>query len=75
MWVGVESGVFTLRVRDNGRGMSDGERSAVRSLGILGMRERATLVGATFDVIGVPGQGTTITVRVPLRAAPNEARP
>jgi signal transduction histidine kinase len=39
------------------------------------MGERATLVGATFDVIGVPGQGTTITVRVPLRAAPNEARP
>jgi signal transduction histidine kinase len=75
VWVGVESGVFTLRVRDNGRGISDEERSAVRSLGILGMGERATLVGATFDVIGVPGQGTTITVRVPLRAAPNEARP
>lgn len=75
VWVGVESGVFTLRVRDNGRGISDEERSAVRSLGILGMGERATLVGATFDVIGVPGQGTTITVRVSLRAAPNEARP
>jgi signal transduction histidine kinase len=75
VWVGVESGVFTLRVRDNGRGISDEERSAVRSLGILGMGERATLVGATFDIIGVPGQGTTITVRVPLPAAPNEARP
>ena len=75
VWVGVESGVFTLRVRDNGRGISDEERSALRSLGILGMGERATLVGATFDIIGVPGQGTTITVRVPLRAAPSEARP
>jgi signal transduction histidine kinase len=75
VWVGVESGIFTLRVRDNGRGISDEERSAVRSLGILGMGERATLVGATFDIIGVPGQGTTITVRVPLLAAPNEARP
>ena len=68
VWAGVESGVFTLRVRDNGRGISDEERSAVRSLGILGMGERAALVGATFDITGVPGQGTTITVRVPLRA-------
>jgi signal transduction histidine kinase len=75
VWAGVEAGVFTLRVRDNGRGISDEERSAVRSLGILGMRERAALVGATFDITGLPGQGTTITVRVPLRPAVVEARP
>jgi signal transduction histidine kinase len=71
----VESGVFTLRVQDNGRGITDEERSAVRSLGILGMRERAALIGATLDIIGAPGQGTTLIVHVPLPAAARKVRP
>jgi signal transduction histidine kinase len=66
VWAGVESGAFVLRVHDNGRGITEEEQSGVRSLGILGMRERASLGGATFDVTGRLGQGTTITVRVPL---------
>jgi signal transduction histidine kinase len=74
VWAGVESGVFTLRIKDNGRGITDEERSAVRSLGILGMRERAILVGATFDITGAPGQGTTITIRVPLLAVDHEVK-
>ena len=28
--------------------------------GLLGMREQAALVGATFDVRSAPGEGTTI---------------
>ena len=72
---GVESGVFVLHVRDNGRGITDEERTDVRSLGILGMRERAALIGATFEIRSGPGQGTTVTVRVPLRAAPQTAVP
>ena len=71
----VESGVFTLRVQDNGRGITDEERSAVRSLGILGMRERATLIGATLDIIGAPGQGTTLILQVPGPAAARKVRP
>jgi signal transduction histidine kinase len=69
-----ESGGYTLRVRDNGRGITAEERLAVSSLGILGMRERAALVGATFEITSAPGQGTTITVRVPLGPAAGEAR-
>jgi signal transduction histidine kinase len=75
VWSGVESGVFTLRVRDNGRGITDEEQSAVSSIGILGMRERATRVGATFGIAGGPRQGTTITVHVPLHAVAVEDRP
>lgn len=75
VWAGVESGVFTLRVRDNGRGITEEERLAVRSLGILGMRERAALAGAMFEITGQPGKGSTITVRVPLAATPHEATP
>ncbi len=37
-----------------------------RSLGILGMRERAGMVGGTVDITGADGGGTRVTVRVPL---------
>ena len=46
------------------RGIRDEERLGARSLGILGMRERAALIGATF-VTGNPAQGTAVTVRIP----------
>jgi signal transduction histidine kinase len=58
---------FELRIRDNGGGISDAEVRNPRSIGLLGMRERASLVGATFDIAGRRGKGTSITVTVPLR--------
>jgi signal transduction histidine kinase len=64
-----ESGVFVLRVRDNGRGITDQEQSDRRSLGILGMRERALLAGATFEVTGSVAGGTELIVRVPPKAS------
>jgi len=70
----VESGVFTLRVQDDGRGITDEERSAVSSLGILGMHERAALIGATLEIIGAPGQGTALIVHVPRSAAARQVR-
>ena len=38
---------------------------ADNSLGILGMRERALLLGGEFAISGAPGEGTTATVRIP----------
>ncbi len=37
-----------------------------RSLGLLGMRERASLLGGTFQVHGRPGEGTRIRIEIPL---------
>jgi PAS domain S-box-containing protein len=36
-----------------------------RSLGIIGMRERATLLGGTFQLRSFPGQGTRIRIKIP----------
>ena len=36
-----------------------------RSLGIIGMRERATLLGGTFQLRSLPGQGTRIRIEIP----------
>jgi two-component system, NarL family, sensor histidine kinase UhpB len=65
---------LTLEVSDNGRGITDEEVHRPDSLGLLGMRERAALLGGTADVKGTPGQGTTVTVRVPL-ASSSAAKP
>jgi len=34
-------------------------------LGLLGMRERAEMVGGTFEIAAAPNQGTTVTVILP----------
>jgi signal transduction histidine kinase len=70
----IEDGAFVLRIRDNGRGITEQQRSAPRALGIIGMRERAVLIGASFDVTGSPTQGTTITVRLAF-PAPEDIKP
>jgi PAS domain S-box-containing protein len=60
-----EGGVLVLEVHDNGRGISEEELSAGRSLGILGMRERVLLLGGELTIKGVPGKSTTVRVRIP----------
>jgi signal transduction histidine kinase len=60
-----EDGDLSLEVRDNGSGIRQEQFAASRSLGVLGMRERAILLGGEFNIGGTPGNGTTVTVRIP----------
>ena len=57
-----------LEVKDDGCGITKSQRINSRSLGLLGMKERALLVGGEVRITGKEGQGTTVLVRVPLRA-------
>lgn len=66
-------GVFELRVSDNGRGISSAQARDQRSIGLLGMRERAALIGGTFRIEGRPGRGTLITVTIALNGRPARA--
>lgn len=65
-----EDGQLLLRIRDNGRGITDEQSKGGHSFGLLGMRERAHLLGGTFDISGKEGHGTTLTVRIPLPQTP-----
>jgi signal transduction histidine kinase len=58
---------FVLEIADNGRGITEREMANPKSLGLLGMRERALLLGGEVSVQGIPGQGTTITVTIPIQ--------
>ena len=55
-----------LEVQDNGRGITEDQMRSGKSLGLLGMRERALLIGAELDIAGVRGAGTRVTLSVPL---------
>jgi signal transduction histidine kinase len=67
-------GYIHLAVEDDGRGF-DPDRAAMpdadrlQRLGLVGMRERAALVGGTMDIESAPGQGTTVFVRFPIAGA------
>ncbi|MGH7992101.1 MAG: ATP-binding response regulator [Limisphaerales bacterium] len=69
---------LVLIVKDDGRGISETEIHNTKSIGLLGMRERAALLGGEVRLRGEPGKGTTVTVRIPhpgKRPAPTKGRP
>lgn len=57
---------LTLSVQDNGVGMRKPKPDDPPALGLLGMRERAALLGGVIQFRGVRGKGTTVTLRLPL---------
>jgi two-component system sensor histidine kinase UhpB len=57
-----ELGQLTLRVLDNGRGIPAADPSSRMGLGLIGMRERAKLLGSVLSLETGPDQGTRITV-------------
>jgi PAS domain S-box-containing protein len=61
-----------LLVRDDGRGITDSERDHPRSIGLLGMCERARMQGGTLEIKGVAGRGSTVVLRLPLTAGEEE---
>jgi two-component system, NarL family, sensor kinase len=62
---------LVLTVADDGRGFSPHARSAGH--GVIGMRERARLLGGRLQVSSAAGRGTRITTRVPLTAVDGSA--
>jgi signal transduction histidine kinase len=57
---------LVLEVRDNGKGISETQISSVDRFGLLGMRERAHVFGGSVVIRGSPGEGTVVTVRIPV---------
>ena len=61
-----EGNQVILTVHDDGRGISAEALQPGKSLGLMGMRERMLEVSGDFEIATAPGQGTTVTIRVPV---------
>jgi PAS domain S-box-containing protein len=61
-----ENGLLILEIADNGRGIMEEQVRDARALGILGMKERATFLGGTLDVMRNNGGGTLVSLKIPL---------
>jgi len=67
----MSDGKLVVTVADDGCGFDPFcvRRSENAGLGLLGMSERAALVGGALSVRSRPGSGTVVRVEIPLRAA------
>ena len=65
--MGEVEGDLVLKVSDNGVGIPEVSISDTKSLGILGMLERAVVFGGQIEITGEEGKGTVVTVRIPAR--------
>jgi signal transduction histidine kinase len=63
---------LVLTISDDGKGITEAEKAAPQSLGLLGMRERVRLIGGELHIEGTEGQGTVITVWVPIHSSHRE---
>jgi PAS domain S-box-containing protein len=59
---------LSLVIEDNGVGFDQSESEMSRGLGLIGMRERAALIGAELEIESESRGGTTVILRVPLVA-------
>ena len=59
-------GNLILEVTDNGDGISLSQIDNPKSLGLLGMRERVTLLGGKMEIHGEKGKGTNVKIEIPI---------
>ncbi|GBD89124.1 oxygen sensor histidine kinase NreB [bacterium BMS3Abin03] len=57
---------LVLKIADNGIGINSKQEKDPKSLGLIGMKERAMIFGGEVTVEGIPGKGTEVTVEMPL---------
>jgi len=56
---------IVLQVKDSGCGIEEDSEQGRYNFGILGMRERANMMGGRFEICSAPGRGTHIKVAIP----------
>lgn len=67
-----QDGSLLLRVSDNGDGVPDHKIADPQSFGLLGMKERAALLGGDVTIARNSEKGTAITMRLPVRTPPTQ---
>jgi len=58
---------YVIIINDNGVGFNNAQEKNFMSFGIIGMKERADLMNASFEITSKPNEGTTICIRLPFK--------
>lgn len=58
--------VLVMKITDNGKGFDAGIAGKKKTLGVLGMRERVINIGGQYEIVGLPNQGTVVSLIIPL---------
>lgn len=66
VYLGLENAELVLVINDDGVGFDLQMVRHKKTLGLLGMRERAAMLGGSYEIMSEPGKGTTTIVKVPL---------
>ncbi len=61
-----EESNYILSIEDDGKGFDKEKIADKRTLGLLGMKERTTMIGGTYEIASVPGKGTKVVVSIPV---------
>ncbi len=56
---------FILNIQDNGKGFDQKDAGNKHTLGLLGMRERSSMMSGTLKIESIPNMGTSIVLKVP----------
>jgi signal transduction histidine kinase len=66
--LGTRAGSLHLSIKDDGVGFDPDAIRGKKRLGLVSLRERASIIGGNIDISSAPGSGTTVSVEVPLHA-------
>jgi len=62
----IKNEALFLKIKDDGTGINTEQINDSKSLGIIGMKERALILGGEVMIEGIYGKGTEVTVEMPL---------
>jgi PAS domain S-box-containing protein len=62
----LKNNTIFLEVRDNGKGIAENEKQNTTSFGLLGISERAKMIGGDVIIQGIKGKGTSVLLKLPL---------
>ena len=66
---------FFMTVSDNGVGLGAGGSVNSGSFGLVGIEERISILGGTCSIFSSKGEGTTVSVSIPVTPAPQQTHP
>lgn len=61
-----------LSITDNGKGFDANDTKNKKTLGLIGMKERALMFNGEMNIESTPGKGTTVTLKIPITIAVND---